>query len=123
MIRSVGLATVPVVAFAGVALAAVPAQPTSPAPDRSKICKMVVSAERGAKPYELCMTREEWDAKKIADAKDANRLVCRYEEQSGTRFRSTKVCMTAAEWWNQRQRERQEVERIQMQTCVQGAGC
>ena len=95
----------------------------SPAPDESKICKMVVDNKPRSKPYQLCMTKAEWEAKKIADAKDATRIECRYAEMPGTRFRSAKVCMTAAEWWNQRQADRQAVERIQMQTCVQGAGC
>jgi hypothetical protein len=80
------------------------------------VCKTVVSAEPGAKPYQLCMTQAEWEAKKIADAKDANRIVCHYEEVPGQRFRSTKVCMPASEWDVQRMRERQEVERVQMQT-------
>jgi hypothetical protein len=95
-----------------------PAQTEPPA-----ICKMVVSAEIGAKPYQMCMTKAEWEAKRIADAKDPNRMVCHYAEESGTRFRSAKVCMTAIEWENQRQLDRREVERIQMQTCVPGAGC
>ena len=125
MIKSVVLGTFAAVALGGVAFAAfaVPAQSPGTAPEQPRICKKVVESKIGSKPFDLCMTKAEWDAKKIADAKDPNRMVCRYEEQSGTRFRSTKVCMTAAEWWNQRQRDRQEVERIQMQTCVQGAGC
>ena len=78
-----------------------------------QVCETVVSAEPGAKPYKLCMTRAEWDAKKIADAKDANRIVCRYEEVPGSRFRSKKICMAASAWEDQRLRDRQEVERIQ----------
>jgi hypothetical protein len=97
---------------------------SSPAPsDQPKICKTVVGQERGSKPYEMCMTKAEWEAKKIADAKDPNRIVCHYEEESGTRFRSAKVCMTAAEWWNARQAERQNIERMQSQSCVPGGGC
>jgi len=88
-----------------------------------QICKKVVAATLGAKPYELCMTRAEWDAKKIADAKDANRIVCRYQEQIGTRFRSAKVCMPASDWENLRLADRQAVEHIQRQSCVPGAGC
>ena len=84
--------------------------------EQSQVCKTVVSAEPGAKPHKLCMTRAEWDAKKVADAKDANRIVCRYEEVPGTRFRSRKVCQPASEWDNQRQLQRQELERVQMQT-------
>jgi hypothetical protein len=112
-------------AFGGIALSALPAQaPADPAPgEPAKICKSVVGAERGATPYKMCLTRAEWEAKKIADAKDATRLVCHYEEQPGTRFRSTKVCLTAAEWENQRQLERRDVERMQSLSCVPGAGC
>lgn len=103
---------------------AAPQAPEVQAPaDVEKVCKMVVSAKRGAKPYEMCLTKAEWEAKKIADARDATRMVCRYVEHSGTRFRSSKVCMTAAEWENQRLADRQAVERMQMSTCVPGAGC
>ena len=89
----------------------------------AKICQMVVSAERGAKPYQLCLNRSEWDAKKVADAKNANRMVCHYQERPGTKFRSAKVCMTAAEWQNEKIRNRQAVEQIQMRSCVPGGGC
>lgn len=91
--------------------------------EQSKVCKTVVGAERGAKPYELCMTSAQWKAKKVADSKDANRIVCRYQEQLGSRFRSYKVCMPAAEWDNQRLRERQAIDQIQMRSCVRGGGC
>lgn len=89
----------------------------------AKICQMVVSSERGAKPYKLCLNRSEWDARRIADAKNANRMVCHYQERPGTKFRSAKVCMTAAEWANERIRNRQAVEQIQMRSCVPGGGC
>ena len=117
--------TVTAVTAASAAWAALANQkaPASPAPDPTKVCKMVVDNTPRSKPYQLCLTKSEWEAKKIADAKDANRIVCHYEEMPGTRFRSAKVCMTAAEWWNQRQADRQAVERIQMQTCVPGGGC
>lgn len=95
----------------------------SPATTPAKICKHVVSAERGAKPYQMCMTKAEWAAKAAADAKDANRIVCRYEEVPGTRFRGRKICMSAAEWANQRFEERQAIERIQNSTCKAGSGC
>lgn len=87
------------------------------------VCKYVVSADEGAKPYKMCMTRAEWSAKKKADAKDPNRKICRYEQASGTRFRSHKICMTSAEWENQRQLERQAIDKMQATTCVHGGGC
>ena len=95
----------------------------TPTPDAQTICQMVVSAEPGAKPYQLCMTKAEWEAKRIADAQDANRIVCHYEEVPGTRFRSARICMPASQWEARRLDDRQAVERLQMQTCVGGAGC
>ena len=88
-----------------------------------QICKHVVAAEPGTKPYQLCLTKAQWEAKKKSDARDPNRTVCRYVERSGSIFKSYKVCMTAAEWENQRQLERQQVDRIQRGSCVAGAGC
>jgi hypothetical protein len=114
------------VAFDGLAFAALAAQPQTPSPAQpnpANICKWVVSAEPGARPYQLCMTRGEWEAKKIADAKDPNRMVCEYVEESGTRFRSAKVCMTAMEWQRQRTADREAIEQIQRQSCVPGGGC
>ena len=92
----------------------------SPSP---QTCKYVVSVDEGAKPYRLCMSKAEWAAKKLADAKNPNRKVCRYDQASGTRFRSHKICMTAAEWENQRQLERQAIDNLQRRTCVHGGGC
>ena len=114
------------VAIGGAGAAALAAPPSGVAPNprgEGQICKSVVSAERGAKPYKLCMTQAEWEAKKIADAKDANRIVCHYDEQLGTRLRVSKVCMPASDWDAQRQGDREAVERAQMQSCVPGGGC
>ena len=62
-------------------------------------------------------------ARKLAESKNVNRMVCRYQEQPGTRFRSYKICLPQSEWDNQRLRERQAIEQIQMRSCVPGAGC
>lgn len=102
---------------------AVTAPPPTDTPSPPVVCKYVVAAEEGAKPYRMCMTKAQWAAKKVADAKDPNRKVCRYEQASGTRFRSHKICMTAAEWENQRQLERQAIDNLQSKTCVHGGGC
>lgn len=118
------------IAFSLVAVILVPtwaladtAPPSSDAPSQPVVCKYVVAAEDGAKPYRMCMSKAEWAAKKLSDAKDPNRKVCRYEQASGTRFRSHKICMTAAEWENQRQLERQAIDNLQRKTCVHGGGC
>ena len=91
--------------------------------EQPQVCKAVVSAELGAKPYKLCMTRAQWKAKKVADARDANRTICHYQENPSSRLRSYKVCRPASEWESQRLRDRQAVEQIQMRSCVPGAGC
>lgn len=91
--------------------------------EQPKVCKMVASDQRNSKPYELCLSKAEWDTKAIADAKDANRIVCHYEDEPGTRLHSRKICMPASAWNARREGDRQEVENIQMKTCVPGAGC
>ena len=121
-----GSAFLVLVCGAGVAIAAAapeafpPAQ--APAQDQ-KVCQYVVSADVGAKPYQLCLTKAEWDAKKAEDAKDATRMVCRYEEVPGTRFRSAKVCQPKSAWDEARRLDREAVEQIQRSVCVAGAGC
>ena len=95
----------------------------NPATAEPVICKKVVTAEPGTKPFDMCMTKAQWAAKKKADAKDPNRIVCKYEDSTGNRLKAYKICMTAAEWWNQRQRERANIERIQNGVCVKGGGC
>lgn len=97
--------------------------PTEPSKPEPTICKNVVSAEPGSKPYKMCMTKAEWAAKKKADAKNPNRIVCRYEDSTGNRLKAYKICMTAAEWVDQRQRERDNIEQIQRKVCVPGGGC
>ena len=91
--------------------------------DPSKVCKMVASAEPNTKPFEMCLSKAEWDAKAIADAKDANRIVCHYEEEPGTRLRNRKICQPASAWNARTAGDREQVEGMQMKTCVPGAGC
>ena len=104
-----------------VASAAPPAASTQPA--EKLVCQSVVTSEPGSKPRSMCMTKREWAAKKLADGKDPNRIVCRYETNSRSKFASFKVCMSFVEWQNQRQLEREHVERIQSNVCVKGGGC
>ena len=114
------------VSIAGVAIAAAQSEapPVAKAPpDEKKICQSVVSADIGAKPYQLCQTKAEWDAKKAEDAKDATRMVCRYEEMPGTRFRSAKICQPKSAWDEARRLDREAVEQIQRSVCVAGGGC
>jgi hypothetical protein len=56
-------------------------------------------------------------------ARDPNEVVCKKEEVLGSRLQTRKVCMTRAEWAEQRQLDRQNVERSQTNTCQRQAGC
>lgn len=87
------------------------------------VCKYVVSAQRGAKPYELCLTESQWSQRNALASKDTNRIVCRYQEVPGDRFRSKKICQSAFEWAEHRRLEREAVEAVQRGVCVPGAGC
>ena len=48
-----------------------------------------------------------------AKMKDPNRKICEVEEETGSRIRAKKVCLTAQEWNERRRIERQEIERGQ----------
>jgi len=56
-------------------------------------------------------------------ARDPNEVICKKEEVLGSRLQSRKVCMTRAEWSEQRSLDRQNVERSQTNTCQRQAGC
>ena len=43
----------------------------------------------------------------------ASKVICKRENSTGSRLRSTRVCRTAAEWEQIRQAQRQEVEKAQ----------
>lgn len=88
--------------------------------DAAVECKFVVSADPGAKPTKLCLTKTQWAAKSKLDAKDPNRIVCHYEEEPGTRFASRKICMPAAQWDDRKLQDRQDIERIQLQSAGRG---
>ena len=55
--------------------------------------------------------------------RDPNEVVCKKEDVLGSRLQTRKVCMTRAEWAEQRQLDRQNVERSQTNTCQRQAGC
>jgi hypothetical protein len=91
--------------------------------EAKKLCKFVVAADPGSKPYQLCLSPAGWVARDKLASQDATHNECHYVQQSGDRFRSTKVCMSATEWENQRQADRAEVDKLQRSTCVPGGGC
>ena len=59
-------------------------------------------------------------AKKV---RDPNEMICKKEEVLGSRLQSRKVCLTRAQWAEQRQLDRQNVEKSQTNTCQRQAGC
>jgi hypothetical protein len=56
-------------------------------------------------------------------ARDPNQIVCKKEEVLGSRLQTRKVCMTRAEWAEQRQVDRHTVEQSQTNTCQRQGGC
>lgn len=58
-----------------------------------------------------------------AKKRDPNEIVCKKEEVLGSRLQTRKVCMSRAEWAEQRALDRQNVERSQTNTCQRQAGC
>ncbi len=119
MIRIITLAAIALGSAAGAA------QQTSSAAAvaTQAVCKHVVSAQAGATPFPMCLTKSEWAQREAKDMKDANRIVCRYQDVPGSRFRSKKICQPASAWAGHRRLEREQVEQIQRNVCVAGAGC
>ncbi len=112
-------------AFAlGSAVYAAPQSPSAVGAANAPLaCKFVVTAESGAKPFQMCLTKSEWAQREAKANRDANRIVCRYQEVPGSRFRSKKICQPASAWAEHRRLEREQVEQIQRSVCVAGAGC
>lgn len=112
ILPAAALLLIPGVAAAQSPAAAAQADPAKPAPKRND-CRFVVASDPGATPYKLCLTRAEWTAKLKNDSKDANRLVCHYENAMGNRFKAYKLCMPASQWDRRRMNDREAVDRIQ----------
>jgi len=108
---------------ASLGLAQAAASDGSTAGTSKPICKYVLATEPHAKPYELCQSRAQWDALEESYAKNANRMVCHYEEMPGTKLGAHKVCGPQSAWEARAAEARQMTEKIQMGTCVPGAGC
>jgi hypothetical protein len=106
--------------------ATVESQPARSTEDAKIICKYVVAAgpSRENKPYRMCMSKSDWAMKEAHDAKDANRTVCKYQEDpTSPKLRGYKICQPASEWAEQERMEREHIERIQAGTCAPGQPC
>lgn len=93
------------------------------ASDPGEVCKFVVSAQPGAKPFQMCLTRSEWAQRDAQAMKNANRIECRYQDVPGNRFRSKKICQPASAWAEHQRLEREALEAVQRSVCVAGGGC
>ena len=47
------------------------------------------------------------------NVKDPNKPICERVETTGTRLGGKRVCMTAAQWAEQRREQREDLERVQ----------
>jgi hypothetical protein len=126
MIRIVTAALI-VSGFAVAAGAAAIAQsPPAPNSEDSKIiCKYVVAAgpSRDNKPYRMCMSKADWALKDQRDSKDANRIVCKYEQDPESKLSGKKICQPASEWAEQERLAREKIQEIQMRTCSSYQPC
>ena len=73
----------------------------------------------------LALPAQAQDAKPAKRAPlDPNQIVCEKEEVLGSRLATRKVCMTRAQWAEQRRTDRENVERSQTQLCLpQNGAC
>jgi hypothetical protein len=124
LILSLALVAGPSAAVAATDPVTAPAQRSATDADAGKkVCKWVLSAERGTKPYQLCLSPAAWALRDKLAAKDATRQECHIVPKTGWHFESTKVCMPASEWENQQLQARQAIEKIQAGSCAGGAAC
>lgn len=54
---------------------------------------------------------------------DPNEVICERQQELGSRLATRKVCMTRAQWEEQRRSDRDLVTRSQINSCVRAAGC
>jgi len=100
-------------------VATIQSEPARNTEDAKIICKYVVAAgpSRDNKPYQMCMSNADWAAKEARDSKDANRIVCKYQENPGSPYlKGYKICQPASEWSEQERLAREHIQIIQMQT-------
>ena len=120
MIRLFVASAVVLGAAGGAGAVAIAQSPPPPnASDSKVICKYVVAAgpSRENKPYRMCMSNADWALKDQRDSKDANRIVCKYQENPGSPYlKGYKICQPASEWSEQERLAREHIQIIQMQT-------
>ncbi len=53
---------------------------------------------------------------------EVNRIVCKKQEEIGSRLNAKKVCLTVKQWQDQAAADREDVERIQQNTGTRPSG-
>lgn len=54
---------------------------------------------------------------------DPNEMICEKQKVLGSRLAAKKVCMTRAQWAEQRRADQQLISKSQLGPCVKQAGC
>jgi hypothetical protein len=57
------------------------------------------------------------------NAHDPNEVVCEKQEETGSRLSSHKICMTRAQWAEQRRLNRMDVDKLQTQRACTDSSC
>jgi len=122
MLPSLTLAALAATAAGAFAWSQTGSATTSP-DDTNPVCKFVLASDPGALPYKLCQSKAQSAALEAQYAKDANRMVCHYEDMPGTKLGAHKICGPQSAWDARQQQAREMTEKIQMGTCVPYAGC
>jgi hypothetical protein len=116
MMRILTLAAVAAAAAGTFAWSQTGSAATSSPDDGKPVCKFVLAADPGALPYKLCQSKAQWAALEAQYAKDANRMVCHYEDLPGTKLGAHKICGPLSSWEARQALAREETEKIQMNT-------
>ena len=75
----------------------------------------------GAAPA-LAQTQEANQPAPTSKSKDPNRVICEKVQDTGSRIGGKRICMTAAQWEEQRRRDREYVEDAQQRSLEPNSG-
>jgi len=57
------------------------------------------------------------------DSHDPNEVVCEKQEETGSRLASHKICMTRAQWAEQKRLNRMDIDKLQTQRACTDSSC
>ena len=78
-------------------------------------CATLLSAAPG-------FSQTQQDGQKSAKQTDPNRIICEKVQETGSRLGAKKVCMTAAQWEEQRRRDREYTQDAQQRSLEPNSG-